>query len=156
MVENAAIALQEALIKATQNIVKKAKPSEKAKPWWNMEIQPTLKLTREWKLKAKQELLDTNSIPETTSKALNKQKETSETKSNTRRKNGPKKFLKKHILMTYGLSENGPKAHKTTQHLPYLEDQAERKLYTWKKKPMLSDKNYSNPHRTYQISHHQT
>jgi hypothetical protein len=38
MVENAAIALQEALIEATQNTAKKAKPSEKAKPWWNTEI----------------------------------------------------------------------------------------------------------------------
>jgi hypothetical protein len=52
-----------------------------------------------------------------------KPKEASKTKSNKRRKNNYKKYLKKHTLMTFGLLGNGPKAHKPTQYLLYLEDQ---------------------------------
>jgi hypothetical protein len=51
-----------------------------------------------------------------------KPNETSKTESNKKRKNGYKKYLKKHTLMTFGLSGNGPKAHKTIQYLPYPED----------------------------------
>jgi hypothetical protein len=43
--EQAATAIQEALIKATQKTAKIARPSEKAKPWWNAEIQHALKST---------------------------------------------------------------------------------------------------------------
>jgi hypothetical protein len=42
------------------------------KPWWNMDIRLALKIAREWKSKANQELLDTNTILEAMSKALNK------------------------------------------------------------------------------------
>jgi hypothetical protein len=59
-----------------------------AKPWWSMEIHLALKLAREWKSKAKQELIDTNTILAVTSKHSTKPKETSKTKSNKRRKNG--------------------------------------------------------------------
>jgi hypothetical protein len=45
---------------------------EKAKPWWNAEIQHTLKNTRDWKTKAKQELYDINSISSDTKSANNK------------------------------------------------------------------------------------
>jgi hypothetical protein len=54
-----------------------------------------------------------------------KPKEASKTESNKRRKNDYKKYLKKHTLMTFGLSGNSPKAHKTTQYLLYLEDQTD-------------------------------
>jgi hypothetical protein len=37
----------EALIEATQNIAKIAKPSKVAKPWWNMEITLMVKLARD-------------------------------------------------------------------------------------------------------------
>jgi DNA topoisomerase VI subunit B len=90
-----------------------------------MEIQLALKLTREWKSKAKQELLDNNSILEATSKALNKAERNF--KNRIKKKKWFQKSSKKYILMTYGLSGNGPKAHETIQYLPYLEDQAEQK-----------------------------
>jgi hypothetical protein len=54
-----------------------------------------------------------------------KLEETSKTESNKRRKNSFKKYSKKHTLTTFGLLGNGPKAHKTTQYLPYLEDQTD-------------------------------
>jgi hypothetical protein len=43
--EQAAIAIQEALIEATRKTARIARPSEKAKPWWNAEIQHALKNT---------------------------------------------------------------------------------------------------------------
>jgi hypothetical protein len=70
--EQAAIAIQEALIEATRKAARIARPSEKAKPWWNTEIQHALKNTRDWKTKAKQELYDTNSISSETKSANNK------------------------------------------------------------------------------------
>jgi hypothetical protein len=41
---------------------------------WNTEIHLALKLARKWKSKAKQELIDTNTILVVMSKALNKAK----------------------------------------------------------------------------------
>jgi hypothetical protein len=102
-----------------------------AKPWWNTEICLVLKLARDWKSKAKQELTDTNTILAEMSTKL---KETSKTESNKKRKNGYKKYSKKHTLTTFGLSGNGPKVHETTQYLPYPEDQTDRKQSTQKKK----------------------
>jgi hypothetical protein len=43
--EQAAIAIQEALIKATRKTAKIARLSERAKSWWNAEIQHALKST---------------------------------------------------------------------------------------------------------------
>jgi hypothetical protein len=50
------------------------KPSKAAKPWWNTEIRLVLKLARDWKSKAKKELMDTNTIFTETLNALNKAK----------------------------------------------------------------------------------
>jgi hypothetical protein len=70
--EEAASALQEALIEATHKTAKIARPSEKAKPWWNAKIQHALKITHDWKTKAKQEIHDTNAISPDTKRANNK------------------------------------------------------------------------------------
>jgi hypothetical protein len=43
-------------------MAKIARPSEKAKPWWNMKIKTALKTSCTWKTKAKQEITDNNYI----------------------------------------------------------------------------------------------
>jgi hypothetical protein len=64
--------LQEALIEATHKTAKIAHPSETAILWWNTKIQHALKITHDWKTKAKQELHNTNSISSDTNRATNR------------------------------------------------------------------------------------
>jgi hypothetical protein len=91
--EQAAKALQEALIEATQKTAKIARPSEKAKPWWNAEIKRALKSTRDWKNKAKQELYDTNAISPDTKNANNRAIRNLKNKIRTEKRNWLQKTL---------------------------------------------------------------
>jgi hypothetical protein len=91
--EEAASALQEALIKATHKTAKIACPSEKAKLWWNAEIQHALKITHDWKTEAKQELHDTNSISSDTKRATNKAVRNLRNKIKTEKRNWLQKML---------------------------------------------------------------
>jgi hypothetical protein len=60
------------LIEATHKTAKIACPLEKAKLWWNTEIQHSLKITRDCKTKAKQEIHDTDTISTEMKSATNK------------------------------------------------------------------------------------